>query len=254
MTLIRHRTHHNPTRGPSSLADHRRRRRGRRGHRRRDRCCIRREQHTLRRADSLARCSDHRRAGDPDTDRTSHNDPHTNDPHTNDPHRRLRRRGGASHRGDRSLRRRNRERHSGDVHRAGRLDRRRTDGRSTRARRRQRRAAFRPRSPTSTPTGANGCWLDPPVGPTVDDLVAAWANLPDLAATAAVDVTVDGYAGKQIEFTVPDYDRANARSAISRLGRPTGTAAWRRVSRLLGAGPQPAHPACGSSTSTAPAS
>ena len=56
---------------------------------------------------------------------------------------------------------------------------------------------------------ADGCqWvlLDPPVGPTVDDLVAAWANLPDFAATAAVDVTVDGYAGKQIEFTVPDYN------------------------------------------------
>ena len=49
--------------------------------------------------------------------------------------------------------------------------------------------------------------LDPPVGPTVDDLVAAWANLPDFATTAAVDVTVDGYAGKQFEFTVPDYNR-----------------------------------------------
>jgi hypothetical protein len=48
--------------------------------------------------------------------------------------------------------------------------------------------------------------LDPPVGPTVDDLVAAWSNLPDFAATAAVDVTVDGYAGKQFEFSVPDYD------------------------------------------------
>ncbi len=56
---------------------------------------------------------------------------------------------------------------------------------------------------------ADGCqWvlLDPPVGPTVDDLVAAWANLPGFAATAAVDVTVDGYAGKQFEFTVPDYN------------------------------------------------
>ncbi len=56
---------------------------------------------------------------------------------------------------------------------------------------------------------ADGCqWvlLDPPVGPTVDDLVAAWANLPGFAATAAVDVTVDGYAGKPLELTVPDYD------------------------------------------------
>jgi hypothetical protein len=56
---------------------------------------------------------------------------------------------------------------------------------------------------------ADGCqWglLDPPVGPTAGDLVAAWANMPDFVATEAVDVTVDGYAGKQIEFTVPDYN------------------------------------------------
>ena len=54
----------------------------------------------------------------------------------------------------------------------------------------------------------DGCqWtlFDPPVGPTVDDLVTAWANVPQLAPTAPVDITVDGYAGKQIEFTVPDY-------------------------------------------------
>jgi len=50
----------------------------------------------------------------------------------------------------------------------------------------------------------NGCapnsLLDPPVGPTVDDLVTAWANIPQLAAsmriariTTPVDITVDGY-------------------------------------------------------------
>ena len=52
---------------------------------------------------------------------------------------------------------------------------------------------------------AEGCLVDPPVGPTVDDLVSALANVPGLNATAAVDVTVDGYAGKQIEFTVLFY-------------------------------------------------
>ena len=46
--------------------------------------------------------------------------------------------------------------------------------------------------------------LDPPVGPTVDDLVTAWANVPELNATEPVDIKVDGYTGKQIEFTVPD--------------------------------------------------
>ena len=68
---------------------------------------------------------------------------------------------------------------------------------------------------------AEGCqWvlLDPPVGPTVDDLVAAWANLPDFAATAAVDVTVDGYAGKQFELTVPAYNRADCKTKEGFLG------------------------------------
>jgi hypothetical protein len=53
---------------------------------------------------------------------------------------------------------------------------------------------------------SDGCGftlLDPPVGPTVDDLVTAWANVPELAATAPVDITIDGYTGKQIELTVP---------------------------------------------------
>jgi hypothetical protein len=56
--------------------------------------------------------------------------------------------------------------------------------------------------------GQNGCrytLLDPPVGPTVDDLVTAWANVPELDATTPVEITVDGYTGKQIEFTVPDF-------------------------------------------------
>ena len=53
--------------------------------------------------------------------------------------------------------------------------------------------------------------VDPPVGPTVDDLASAWANLPGFDATAASDVTVDGYDGKQIEFTVPDYNEDECR-------------------------------------------
>jgi hypothetical protein len=55
---------------------------------------------------------------------------------------------------------------------------------------------------------ADPCQWDPvePFGPTVDDLVSAWANMPGFDATATTDVTVDGYAGKQIEFTVPDYN------------------------------------------------
>jgi hypothetical protein len=58
---------------------------------------------------------------------------------------------------------------------------------------------------------ANGCHsesepLAPAVGPTVDDLAQAWANLPQYSATPAVDVTIDGYTGQQVGFTVPDYN------------------------------------------------
>jgi hypothetical protein len=60
---------------------------------------------------------------------------------------------------------------------------------------------------------SDGCRLDakpqPPVGPTVDDLVTAWANVLELDASAPVDITVDGYTGKQIELTVPDFDYAS---------------------------------------------
>jgi hypothetical protein len=55
---------------------------------------------------------------------------------------------------------------------------------------------------------ADGCdWtmLDPPLGPTVDDLAEVWAELPGFTATTPVEITVDGYAGKQVSFTVPDY-------------------------------------------------
>ncbi len=57
---------------------------------------------------------------------------------------------------------------------------------------------------------ADGCeWtlLDPPLGPTVDDLATVWATLPGFTATAPVDITVDGYAGKRVDYTVPDYRR-----------------------------------------------
>ena len=73
---------------------------------------------------------------------------------------------------------------------------------------------------------AEGCqWVlvDPPVGPTVDDLATAWANVPSFAATTAVDVTVDGYAGKQFEFTVPDYTASECRETKYGLWDVPGT-------------------------------
>jgi len=55
---------------------------------------------------------------------------------------------------------------------------------------------------------AEGCkWvpLDPPPGPSVDDLVSAYSKLPGFGGPAR-NVTVDGFDGKQIQYTVPDYD------------------------------------------------
>ena len=55
----------------------------------------------------------------------------------------------------------------------------------------------------------HGCrdhsWADPPVGPSVDDLAAALADLAPFRATSPPkDVTIYGYTGKHLELTVPD--------------------------------------------------
>jgi hypothetical protein len=60
---------------------------------------------------------------------------------------------------------------------------------------------------------ADGCeWtlVDPPPGPTVDDLVAAYARLPGGAAPAR-DVVVDGFHGRQVKYAVPDYNPKNCK-------------------------------------------
>jgi hypothetical protein len=55
----------------------------------------------------------------------------------------------------------------------------------------------------------HGCrdhsWADPPVGPSVDDLAAALADLAPFRVTSPPkDVTIYGYRGKYLELTVPD--------------------------------------------------
>ena len=55
----------------------------------------------------------------------------------------------------------------------------------------------------------DGCrdhsWADPPVGPSVNDLAAALADLAPFAVTSPPeDVTIYGYHGKYLELTVPD--------------------------------------------------
>jgi hypothetical protein len=52
---------------------------------------------------------------------------------------------------------------------------------------------------------SNHSWADPPVGPSVDELVEALSELAPFRVTSPPrDVTIDGYNGKHLEWTVPD--------------------------------------------------
>jgi hypothetical protein len=62
---------------------------------------------------------------------------------------------------------------------------------------------------TVTNVVRDGCldhsWADPPVGPSVDDLAAALADLAPFQVTSPErDVAIDGFGGKHLEWTVPD--------------------------------------------------
>ena len=91
---------------------------------------------------------------------------------------------------------------------------------------------------------------DPPVGETVDDLVTALADLPG-DATAAIDATIDGHDGKQIEFTLPDYTQ-DPDCVPFFLWRSTTVAM--PCTRIFGPRAPTSTTECGSSTSTAPGS
>ena len=56
----------------------------------------------------------------------------------------------------------------------------------------------------------NSTLLDPPLGPTVDDLATAFAEAWGTNATTPTEVTLDGFVGKQMVLTVPaDVDFAD---------------------------------------------
>ncbi len=65
--------------------------------------------------------------------------------------------------------------------------------------------------------------LVPPVGPSVDDLAEAISSLPGFEATNAVDITVDGFRGKELELTAPPD--------------ACGLATWSTADRTNGVGP-----------------
>ena len=55
----------------------------------------------------------------------------------------------------------------------------------------------------SNPLSQSEGRLDPPVGPTVDDLVQAILSHPAWTATGPTDITVDGHAGQLVQLTIP---------------------------------------------------
>jgi len=66
--------------------------------------------------------------------------------------------------------------------------------------------------------------LDPPVGPTVDDLASALAKQPLRDATTPAAITIDGYAGKSLELTVPadlDFSTCSGGFFVSWVGPTT---------------------------------
>ena len=73
----------------------------------------------------------------------------------------------------------------------------------------------------------HGCrdhsWADPPVGPSVDDLAYALADLAPFRVTSPPkDVTIYGYIGKHLELTVPDLPVEEQGGEISLPGCKDG--------------------------------
>jgi hypothetical protein len=67
--------------------------------------------------------------------------------------------------------------------------------------------------------------LDPPVGPSVEELVTALSEMEGFEASAATDVAVDGFHGKQFTLTAPNADACQS------------LATWKTTTRQNGVGP-----------------
>jgi hypothetical protein len=68
-----------------------------------------------------------------------------------------------------------------------------------------------------------GSLLDPPVGPTIDDLATALAAQKDRSATAPTDVMLGGYPAKRVELSIPaDLDPASCDNGVIRTWAAPG--------------------------------
>lgn len=75
------------------------------------------------------------------------------------------------------------------------------------------------------PCSTNRALLDPPVGSSVDDLVAAISSLEGFEATAPTDVTIDGFDGKQFTLTAPSSPACEDMKAWATETRTNGVGA-----------------------------
>jgi hypothetical protein len=64
----------------------------------------------------------------------------------------------------------------------------------------------------ANPFDSGDGFVDPPVGPSVDDLVEAMTSHPDWTVSTPTTTTIDGYAGKIVRMTLPpDLDMPTGR-------------------------------------------
>jgi hypothetical protein len=68
--------------------------------------------------------------------------------------------------------------------------------------------------------------LDPPVGPTVDDLVQAIVTHPAWTATEPTDITIDGQAGQLVAITIPMDAKLPADDTFYLYADPAGGGIW----------------------------
>ena len=67
--------------------------------------------------------------------------------------------------------------------------------------------------------------VNPPIGPTVDDLVDGLVAQPGHTTSPPVDVTIDGYSGAVVELRIPEepfFEECFARGTTYRLWNDTG--------------------------------
>ena len=76
----------------------------------------------------------------------------------------------------------------------------------------------------SDPCDRSRALLDPPVGDSVDDLVVAISSLSGFEATDPIDITLDGFAGKEFELTAPTEPACVLdENGLGTWSRPGGT-------------------------------